>query len=72
MSVEKVCEQFGKRLRKLRESRGWSQEDLAVESGISRPFISNVEAGKREPCLKTLKLLADTFGISLSMLLRGV
>lgn len=46
------------RLRGLREARGWSQSELARQSGIVRPAISNYEAGKREPTDRVLAILA--------------
>jgi ribosome-binding protein aMBF1 (putative translation factor) len=63
---------LGERIRKLRVRRGWSQEDLAAHSGIGRPFLSNVENGRREPGLRSLQDLAETFGLSISQLMRGL
>ena len=63
---------FGKRIRKLRQQRGWHQVDLAAHSGFGRVFISNLENGKHEPKLGTIKTFADCFGISMSALLKGL
>jgi len=60
------------RIRALRKKRGWTQTYLSVHSGLGRPFISNVERGQKEPCLRSLETLADSFGITLSELMRGV
>jgi transcriptional regulator with XRE-family HTH domain len=64
-----ICEKFGDRLRKLRESRGWTQTDMAVHLGMDRSFISDLERGKREPCLRSLEIIADGFQTSLPKLL---
>lgn len=61
-------ETFPARLRRLRESRGWSQEKLAAETGISQPAISYLESAGRPgrttniPRADTLAILADVLG----------
>lgn len=67
-----VCVRFGLRLRRLRERRGWAQEDMAAHSGIGRPFISRLENGRREPCLRSIETIANTFGMTISQFMRGV
>ena len=67
-----VCVRFGKKLRRLRSDRGWSQTYLAVHAGIGRPFLSNLENGKREPCLRLIEILANSFELSISQLMRGI
>jgi transcriptional regulator with XRE-family HTH domain len=37
---------FAANLRRLRHERGWTQEGVAHEAGISRPHMSDVEQGK--------------------------
>jgi len=67
-----VCVRFGKRIRKLRLERGWTQTYLSVHTGLGRPFISNIERGQKEPCLRSVEILALAFEISLSQLTRGI
>lgn len=67
-----VCVRFGKKIRKLRIERGWTQTDLAVHTGIGRPFLSNLENGRREPCLRLVEVLAMSFEMSMSQLMRGI
>ena len=45
---------------------------LSVHTGLSRTFISDVENAIKEPCLDSLKTLADAFGMSVSQLTRGL
>ena len=59
-------------MRKLRRERGWTQTYLAVHTGLGRPFISNLETGKKEPCLRSLEILAIAFDLSLAQLMRGL
>ena len=70
MASEDVCLRFGKRVRRLRKERGWTQDYLAVHTGLGRPSISNLETGKKEPCLRSIEILADAFGLSLGQLMR--
>jgi transcriptional regulator with XRE-family HTH domain len=55
---------FGKRLATCRKARGWSQEKLALESGIARSYLGGVERGQRNIALLNICRLADTLGIS--------
>jgi len=63
---------FGKRIRALRKERGWTQIDLAVHTGVGRVFISDVERGKKEPCLRTIEILAMAFDLTIAQLFRTV
>jgi transcriptional regulator with XRE-family HTH domain len=65
-----ICEQFGRRLRKLRKERGWSQEELAHRVGIDISFLSELENGKKEPCLRKMKELAQGLGVPLSRMVK--
>jgi len=67
-----VRKKFGKRLRALREARGWSQEEFADRAGLHRTYVSAVERGVRNPTLSVLERLAKAFGIKLSELLDAV
>lgn len=54
---------FSERLKALRESRSLTQVQIANITGLARSTISLYEAGKREPNLDTLKVLADYFNV---------
>ena len=56
-------------LQRLRKSRGYSQQQIADELGISRQTYSNYELGKREANYETLRRLADYFHVSVDTLL---
>lgn len=59
---------LGKRLSGLRESRGWTLDDLAARSGLSLSYLSRVESGDRQPSLGTLSVLAQVYGVTLASL----
>lgn len=54
---------FGKRLAEVRKQKGWSQEGLALESGIARSYLSGVERGKRNIALVNICKLAETLDV---------
>ncbi|MEV6057413.1 helix-turn-helix transcriptional regulator [Streptomyces sp. NPDC052107] len=60
---------LGRSLRELRDERGWSRKDLAERSGLSYPYVSQLENGDREPSFDTLTKLAQTFGLAVDALL---
>jgi transcriptional regulator with XRE-family HTH domain len=53
----------GQRIRRLRKELALSQRDIAGP-GISFPYISRLEAGRRRPSSKALRLLARRLGVS--------
>jgi transcriptional regulator with XRE-family HTH domain len=61
---------LGARLAKLRKERGWSQEQLALESGIARSYLGGIERGQRNIALLNICKLADTLGIEPSELMK--
>lgn len=67
-----IKRQFGERIRKLRKKRGWKLVELSVETSLGRVFLSNLENGKHEPKLGTVKKLANAFGLTISQLLKGL
>ena len=48
-SPEAINENLGKRVKKLRADRGWSLEELATASGVSRSMLSEIEREKANP-----------------------
>lgn len=60
---------FGKRLAAIRHEKGWSQEKLALESGLARSYLGGVERGQRNIALVNICRLAETLGIPASELM---
>lgn len=61
---------FGARLRLLRMERGWSLNELAVKSGLSKSHIHHLEeSADGPPTVKTAMALALAFGVGLDDLL---
>jgi len=60
---------FGERLRRLREARGWSQQELADRSGVPYITIYRCERGMhQEPRVGVAAKLARALGVSLDVL----
>ncbi|CAN5130078.1 hypothetical protein BH24ACT1_BH24ACT1_04530 [soil metagenome] len=57
---------YGSFVRRVRESRGLSQRDLAEISGINQPNISAIENGRRSPSADTLNRLLVACGYELA------
>jgi transcriptional regulator with XRE-family HTH domain len=72
MANEDICIRLGRKLRKLRKQKGWTQSYMAEHTGFGRSHISNLETGKKEAGLRALEILADSFGISLPKLLSRI
>ena len=60
---------FGKKLAQVRKERGWSQEQLALESGLARSYLGGVERGQRNIALLNICRLADTLEVPVSRLM---
>lgn len=56
----------GQKMKEYRLSHGLSQEQLAKQLGISRPYMSEIESNKRSMSVKTIKNFTDKLGITLS------
>jgi len=67
-----IRKKFGKRLRALREERGWSQEEFADRAGLHRTYVSAVERGVRNPTLTVLERLAKALGVSMAELVQTI
>ena len=67
-----ICEQFGTNLRRTRRKNGLTQEELAHRVGMDVSYLSELENGRKEPCLRKMKEISQALGIPLTGLLRGI
>lgn len=63
---------LGSNVKRLRESKGWTQETLAAKAGMDRSYVAGIEAGLRNPSTKALAKLARALGVNLSALVDDV
>ncbi len=61
-----VLVEFGRRVRELRDRRGWSQELLAEKAGVHRTYVGGIERGLRNVALVNIARIAKAFGLTLS------
>ncbi|HEX6497407.1 MAG TPA: XRE family transcriptional regulator [Micromonosporaceae bacterium] len=56
-------------VRALRLARGWSLDELATRSRVSKGMVVQIEGGRTNPSVATLCRIADAFGIGVARLL---
>src|SRR5271168_779739 len=61
-------EMLGAHLKALRLAREWTLEELAERSGLSKPFLSRLESGNRQPSIAAILTLARVFGVPMGSL----
>lgn len=57
---------FGDTIREARKRNGWSQAELGVKSGVSRPTIARVEANS-DVTTATIAKVAQALGLALEL-----
>lgn len=57
-----------KNIKRLRIKLGWSQELLAEKTGVSAPYITQIELGKRSPSLEIIEKLSKALGVEYKVL----
>lgn len=63
--------QLGERIKGRRLELNWVQDDLAVKSGLSKGFLSDLENGKRNVSANNLLDIARVLSVSLDYLMKG-
>jgi transcriptional regulator with XRE-family HTH domain len=64
-----ICLAFVQAVRRIRNSLGLSQEDLADRANIHRTYIGGIERGERNPTLTMINRLAVALGVPPTKLL---
>lgn len=64
-------DQIGKHIKKYREEKGLTQEQLAEQMSVTRQAVSNWENAKTQPDIDTLFRLSQIFEISIEELIYG-
>ena len=63
---------FGENVRKRREEREWTQEQLAEKADLDQTFNSGIERGARNPTIITITKLSKALKTSVSVLCEGI
>ena len=59
---------LGNNIRKIRKEFGWTQQFLAEKSGISVPFMTQIELGRKSASLEVIQNIASALNISYKQL----
>ena len=68
--MDKISEQLGKNMKRIRAKKGMSQGDIARALEVDRGYISNIENGKKNPTIARIQKLANALGVSADELLK--
>lgn len=66
--AEPLNQQVCSAVREMRKKRGWTLEKLALQSGVSRSMLSQIERAAANPTLGVAYRIAQAFGLSLGQL----
>lgn len=69
---EALIKEIGARVRKLREDKGWSMDELCLECDMEKTQLHRIETGKYNSTISTLNVIAKALGVTLSELVKGV
>ncbi|PWU43382.1 cupin [Micromonospora globispora] len=67
--VTAVTSAVARQVRELRAARGWSFDELAGRSGVSKGMLVQIEGARTNPSIGTLCRVADAFGVNIARLL---
>ena len=65
LNMTDINKKVGKKIRQLRQKKGLSQEKLALEAGLHRAYIGQIERGEKNIGLKNLEIIAKTMGVKI-------
>ena len=63
MKVADIKAEVGRRLRELREKKGWSQEKLGFQADLHRNYVGGIERGERNVGVENIAKLAKALKI---------
>lgn len=63
-----INKKVGFKIRKLREKKGWTQEDLAFKTGLHRAYIGQIERGEKNIGLINLEIISNALGVKINSL----
>lgn len=66
--MSELLQNLGGAVRAARERRGWTQAALAELAGLERTYLTDLEAGRRNPSVRTLEKISKALGIKLHVL----
>jgi transcriptional regulator with XRE-family HTH domain len=68
MAAADISAALARTLQAMRAERGWSLDQLAARSGVSKGVLVSLEQGRANPNLATLARVSDAFGVPITRL----
>lgn len=65
-----ILKRFGNNVKRLRKSKGWSQEELGIRSKLHRTYIGSIERGERNVSLLNIERIAYALSVKIEELLK--
>lgn len=72
MRWDNINIQFARVLRKIREGRGFTQEEFARKCGISRAYYGRIERGEHSATLELCQKISEATGLTLSEIFEDI
>lgn len=66
MAEETLAREFGELVRRLRQEKGYSQEEFSFRVGLHQTYVSSVERGERNVTIQTADRIAKALGTTLA------
>ena len=66
MAEETLARRFGKLVRRLRQEKGYSQEEFSFRVGLHQTYVSSVERGERNVTIQTADRIAKALGTTMA------
>lgn len=70
--MQDIQKQIGAKVRTLRLRNKWTQDLFADRSGLNRAHVGEIERGESNVTIQTLKIIADTLGVKIMDLVKGL
>jgi len=67
-----VLIKFGKSVRKVREEKSWTQEELADNANLHRTYIGMIERAEKNITLINIKKIADALDVPINNLVETI
>lgn len=70
--MQDIQKHVGATVRRLRLKNGWSQDVFADKTGLHRAHVGEIERDETNVTLQTLKIVADSLGVCIADLVKGL
>jgi transcriptional regulator with XRE-family HTH domain len=61
--LQDIDREIGLRIKKIRASKGFTQDELAELAGLNRVHLYRLETGRQSMTMRTLKVISDALGV---------